>query len=433
MEKRVVSRYNYYFSEDGKYLVYNSLTGAISCVSEHTFHELKNNNGKELENCDRFLLEKGFVLDASKGFGEQACALGCYQNIEKSRRLQLAIIVTGKCNLRCVYCYEKFDKPKMSEGTQEEIVSYLKNTLPKYDSLYVGWFGGEPLLALDVIEVLSNKIITLCQSLKKMYYASITTNGVLLTRSYHKVLDRCKVDMFQITLDGGPEIHDRQRVTPNGMGSYDKIYKNLLEMRNSDFRFIATIRINIAKSTTINDAFKAFFKQLYSDFGKDPRFNLHLAAVSDLAGEQNGSTDICSTYHLAPYYMEAQKAGFEFSRYKSLFKPAHLVCYAANPNAYVIDADATVHKCTVGLYDERNCIGYIKQGIMVLDKEKENLWYEGIPSTKGKCTSCELLPTCLGRFCPLERIQQNEIVCPPMKENLDMYMRIFLNESKTKD
>ena len=429
MKKIAVSRYNNYFSEDGQYFVYNALTGVMSKVSETIFYALKNSNERVLRCCDNFLKENGFILDFDKSMEEQNDAIGLDRNIEKSTRLQLAIIVTGKCNLRCVYCYEKFDKPKMGKETQEEIVSYLRNALPKYESLYIGWFGGEPLLALDVIEALSNRIVELCQSLNKKYYASITTNGVLLTESCHKVLNKCKINMFQITLDGPSQIHDQQRVTPNGKGSYRIIYRNLLEMKNSNLPFIATIRINIAKSTVIDGTFEEFFKKLFCDLGKDPRFNLHLAAVSDLAGEQDGSTDICSTFHLAPFYRAAQQIGFSFSQYKSLFAPTRLVCYAANPNAYVIDADATVHKCTVGLYDERNNIGYIKNGVMVLDKGKESQWYRGIPSTEGKCMSCRLLPTCLGKFCPLERIQRSEIACPPMKDNLDMYMKLFLNES----
>lgn len=424
MEKYIASIYNYYFSEGGKFIIYNSLSGEIAEVQRETFYNIRNNQFYA-ENID-WLLSKRLIRRISEVPSESEEALSLYKYVENSKRLQLTIIVTGQCNLRCVYCYEKFQKGKMSDETGREIVEYLKNVLPKYDSLYIGWFGGEPLLAIDVIESLSGKIVALCNSLGKTYNSSITTNGVLLTERIQKVLHCCKVDMFQITLDGNPEIHNRQRVTAKGTGSYEEIYHNLLSMRKSKFQFCATMRINVAPDAILDESFKCFFKRLYDDFGNDLRFNLHLASISNLSGEANGGIDICDTKHLEPYYKEAQKAGFGFAHYKVLFKPLHLICYAANPNAFVIDADGTVHKCTVGLDYELNNIGYLKHGKMILDEEKESLWYSHISQKDEDCLSCELLPTCLGKFCPLERMQGKNIPCPPMKKNLEMYMQLFI-------
>lgn len=423
------SHYNYYFSQNGKFLIFNSLTGEILTVTQELFFSIKDNELDDNDSNIELMKAKGFITQRSSIEDERDAALELYQEAVNRRTLQLTIIVTGQCNLRCVYCYEHFEKPKMSLETQAEIVLYLKNALNRYDGLYVSWFGGEPLMAIDVIESLSKKIQFLCNSLGKKYVSSITTNGVLLTPKIHTLLEKCSVKDFQITLDGNRKIHDKQRITPNGKGSYDIIYNNLLSMKASEYQYHATIRINVALDTALDKDFKLFFKLLYKDFGQDNRFNLHLAAVSDLAGKESGLVDICDTAYLSQYYAYAQNTGFKFSHYKILFKPLHLVCYAANPNAFVIDADGVIHKCTVALYNSENKIGYLNGGKMILNREKEKLWCQENSQEYSICSSCQLFPTCLGKFCPLETIQGNVPACPPMKKNLDMYMKLFLNGS----
>lgn len=422
------SYYNFYLSENDKFLVFNSITGSISNITEKLFYSIKDNSINTRDPGFNFLLKCGYITTCNSLEEERSKAIQYYSDAINKRILQLTIIVTGQCNLRCVYCYEHFDKGKMDLETQEEIILYLENALPNYESLYVTWFGGEPLTALDIIESLSAKIQGLCTTLGKNYTASITTNGVFLTPKVHSILDRCNVKSYQITLDGDKKTHDKQRITPTGKGSYDRIYNNLLAMKSSTFQHHITIRINIAHNNVFNKDFQHFFNCLYSDFGQDRRFNLHLAAVSDLEGTEGGSIDICDTGYLFPYYIFAQNAGFGFSHYKILFKPLHLVCYAANPNAFVIDSNGTIRKCTVALYDVQNNLGYLKDGKMVLNREKEILWNQNKSHENPVCASCELLPTCFGKFCPLENIQKKIVACPPMEKNLAMYMKLFLGE-----
>ena len=97
------------------------------------------------------------------------------------KMLSLTIMPTELCNFRCRYCYEKFEKGKMQEDIYKGIVKYLQKNLSSYSGLDISWFGGEPLLALDIIEKMSTDIYELCKLLKKPYMAGMTTNGYLLT------------------------------------------------------------------------------------------------------------------------------------------------------------------------------------------------------------------------------------------------------------
>ena len=53
----------------------------------------------------------------------------------------------------------------------------------------VEWFGGEPLLCMDVIENLSKHFIDICRKAHKGYTAAITTNGYLLDLETFRKLD----------------------------------------------------------------------------------------------------------------------------------------------------------------------------------------------------------------------------------------------------
>ncbi|HET9252968.1 MAG TPA: radical SAM protein, partial [Candidatus Eisenbacteria bacterium] len=69
-----------------------------------------------------------------------------------SRRLHLILFSTEACNFRCVYCYETFQYKKMEPWVAEGVKRLLERRMPGLDVLELSWFGGEPLLAKDIIE-----------------------------------------------------------------------------------------------------------------------------------------------------------------------------------------------------------------------------------------------------------------------------------------
>ena len=69
-----------------------------------------------------------------------------------NKRLGLIIMPTEKCNYRCVYCYEDFEQGRMADSVSDGIVRLVASRAPLLDQLTISWFGGEPLLAMAVIE-----------------------------------------------------------------------------------------------------------------------------------------------------------------------------------------------------------------------------------------------------------------------------------------
>ena len=100
-----------------------------------------------------------------------------------SQGVGLTICPTMGCNFNCPYCFENHKQGKMTEEVQADVAALAERLLntSRAKSLSVTWFGGEPLLAPDVIEALSEKLMALAKEQGADYSAGIVSNGYLLT------------------------------------------------------------------------------------------------------------------------------------------------------------------------------------------------------------------------------------------------------------
>jgi sulfatase maturation enzyme AslB (radical SAM superfamily) len=99
------------------------------------------------------------------------------------------ILSTTKCNARCFYCYEMHSKGKthMTIETSEKVAKYIINNAPKYNELQIGWFGGEPLFNVDVIDIITSRV----KSAGFNIIGSMVTNGYLFNE---ELVKRAKYD-----------------------------------------------------------------------------------------------------------------------------------------------------------------------------------------------------------------------------------------------
>ena len=186
-----------------------------------------------------------------------------------SSLITLTICPTLGCNFDCPYCFEDHRAGKMSPETQDQVVQLAQKMLRSFGArqLRVSWYGGEPLLAPDVIESLSVRLMDLAEREGVKYSAGIVTNGYLLGEKNVRLLERCKVDTAQITLDGVEETHDRTRHLAGGGKTFGRICENLRKNRIS---FRVKIRHNVYEDN-LNDVetTRAFVKQLAQESGND--------------------------------------------------------------------------------------------------------------------------------------------------------------------
>lgn len=126
----------------------------------------------------------------------------------------VTITVTEKCNLNCVYCYERVKSSKnMSFETAKEILDEVINYgLLRYDVINIQFFGGEPFLNYELIKKCVDYVqIGFPDERKKIRFLA-TTNGTVLDFEMKQWLHNNRDIFFcGLSLDGKKTSHDTNR------------------------------------------------------------------------------------------------------------------------------------------------------------------------------------------------------------------------------
>jgi len=135
---------------------------------------------------------------------------------------EIMLVLTQNCNLKCTYCYEEHQTSKIQWEDIKIILNseYKNNEEDLKRKVY--FFGGEPFLEFGLIVQTVNYIKS--QFSEFLTYYSVTTNGTLIHDTIQNFLIQHR-DTFEIvlSLDGTKEMHNENRKTINGEGSFDNI------------------------------------------------------------------------------------------------------------------------------------------------------------------------------------------------------------------
>lgn len=299
----------------------------------------------------------------------------------------LTIMPTEKCCCRCDYCYEDFAIGKMLSSVQEGIIALLRSRANTLQALTIGWFGGEPLMAKDVIYSLSKKITTLCREHSIQYIASMTTNAYLLDKACFQKLINLGVRDYQITLDGPEPIHDKIRKRVDGEGTFKVIMNNLKHIKTTDAECSIMLRLHYRPDTW--ESVLDLIDDLKRELLDDERFQVIFRPV----GKWGGGND----KNLKVYENKTEQAWVEQQLIERLFGSIPVaetpkefyVCYAAKANHLVIRANGNLAKCTVALSNPVNDIGSIdKDGKLHIKQERFRKWLIGFQTGDLKQLSC---------------------------------------------
>jgi putative peptide-modifying radical SAM enzyme len=162
--------------------------------------------------------------------------------------VQFYITLTTKCNLECRYCYGKlcddfgttFENFAVDYDLPSDIqypVSALQQFLKQDPDLTVIFYGGEPLLRIDVMKELMDTI-------NARYI--IQTNGLLLDQIEPEYLNRFHTIL--ISIDGDEKLTDYYR----GNGVYQKIMQNIHLLYAHNFQGELIARMTVMDQTEIN-------------------------------------------------------------------------------------------------------------------------------------------------------------------------------------
>ncbi len=409
------SMYNEYFKIYGKHFVINTTNNKISCLNENDYKNLINNKIELLsKNCRKDLINNCMII--SKDVYEIDQIKNNYNNDKISKRLlDITIITSLNCNFRCTYCYESHNSNnKIDLNSSKSIVDFIHDKLKEgYEELLVTWYGGEPLLLIDLIYNIEQELNDLCKRYNTKYNSYITTNGYLINNNIINKLKGMYLQNVCITLDGNKIDHDDRRKLVNGKGTFDKIIENITLLKNSNINCV--IRINIDKENIKN------IKELTNLIKNKLKCNYYFAQVKDYS-------NLKDSYN--KYLTNEEFAIEQFKNVKEIpYLPRILStpCRATRNSNYIIDADLNVYSCAFAIDNKKGYIGNLKETSFI-----ENDFYKWNPFEFEKCNKCNILPYCLGG-CVLDDLSNKSTKCMPIKYNykklVEEYIKKFVIDS----
>ena len=404
------SKYNFFFpyvNNNQLILAYNSFSNALAVMTDKNYDAFEKYLKGDQNALDKELkqkLEKGNFLINNNTDELMLIRHKMYQARYNTNALSLTLAPTSSCNFRCVYCYEKesLKDEVMSAKTQDAIIKLLEKQAPQISHFHVSWYGGEPLLALEIIESLTTRFLLLSQKYGFVYSADIVTNGYLLTSEVSKRIKQCNITRCQITLDGSAQTHNERRPLKSGKGTYKQIIKNLVAADSILPEIVLRVNIDENNADSIDEVTNTI-----------RRLNLiHVKAYPAPIKATNGcyQNEVCFTRYSFQdfeynYLIKQNDTTMIMSKYPTRRLNA---CCADYTNAFVINADGEMYKCWSDIGIKCYSIGNVSNGKRNL--MNEILYLKDDPTQDRECCNCKFLPICLGG-CPHERREKSEDRC----------------------
>jgi uncharacterized protein len=134
--------------------------------------------------------------------------------------------VAHDCNLCCGYCFAaqgdyQSGRRLMTRETALKALDFLAQNSGRHE-IEVDFFGGEPMLNMDVVQAAIVYGREIEKSTGKKLHFTITTNGTLLNKEWIDYINQ-NLDNIVISIDGRPATHDAVRCYQGGQGSYERI------------------------------------------------------------------------------------------------------------------------------------------------------------------------------------------------------------------
>jgi uncharacterized protein len=180
------------------------------------------------------LADQGFLVD-----GRAVDDRRLREHLERKAQgmpgtMYVTLMPTLACNLACTYCFQK-GSPAFERMTGDTEAATLEFILRKVDEaatphLVVHYFGGEPLTRKDFV-LRTAEILGASMAARGGTFAwEMTTNGIGLDRPFVDAMRRFGEGSVKVTLDGDRETHDQARVYRSGKGSFDAIFKAVVDV-----------------------------------------------------------------------------------------------------------------------------------------------------------------------------------------------------------
>jgi uncharacterized protein len=414
-------------------VVLSTRTGRTVLVSEDAWRLLEAGTPERLPpDLTRALVECGLLVP-SQTTPEHELAEVLAENqdaIATTRQLYQVIQPTAACQLGCGYCGQHHMNRQMSIENQDRFLRRVERRLlsGEYGELSIGWFGAEPLMGLPVMRRMSPLLQDLAAAHDCTYMAKIVTNGIQLTRRIaEELVSTHRITRAEVTIDGPREIHDNRRYFKQGGGSFDKIFNNLLALRdNPQPELDLVIRCNVDQSNA--DSVEMLIRFL-AEHDLQRTLTFYLAPVYSWGNDADkgalAPTDFAARE--IEWFALLSSLGFQVG----LMPPRRpIVCLAVQRDGELVDATGTQFNCTEVSYvptygtPNRYAIDPAREDLAPFrnfNREIADGWHP-------TCRTCPMLPVC-GGSCP-KLWHEEHVPCPPAKYNMSERLVLMYAQSK---
>lgn len=330
----------------------------------------------------------------------------------------LKIHVSNSCNLRCSYCYANKgnygnESELMSVNTAENVINFINEHVKNYPLKYITFFGGEPLLAVDIIEMV-------CEAfLDKGILFLMQTNGTVLNEKILNVINKYNI-MITVSLDGPREINDFNRVDILGNGTYDKIIDNMRLLSSNVKAIQSTISDEFIEQYSKDTIYSYLFKKTGISFLK---VEYELNSINRLK-EDDIEKEVEEFFkYIIDEKFIVDGNGYRILKFFFSTKNSKYLC-PAGTNFLTIDVNGNVFPCQLFINNNEYFMGNVEDKFFYKDTSYKAVVEKLVTLSKDFKGDCN---NCLARFFCSTCIAGNE------KESINCinkvkYARLFLEK-----
>lgn len=273
------------FVAGGKKYMFDANSNTFIALSDTLYTDLdkyKKSGYKAISPAVQKLREKGYLRDRSDF--EMVHPMDSTLEYSLERCIgTVALQVTQGCNLRCKYCaysgnYDNrtHSSKRMSRETALKAIDFLFAHSIDRDGISLGFYGGEPLLELNLIKECVEYAKKKSEGKDLMF--NMTTNATLITDDILEFLYANKFSLT-ISLDGDQQAHDKNRVfAADGKGTFHVVMQILEKLQERHPDYMERVHINAVIDPSTNfDCTSQFF----ADFETVKDFYVQANLISD--------------------------------------------------------------------------------------------------------------------------------------------------------
>jgi uncharacterized protein len=330
------------------------------------------------------------------------------------------VILTDDCNLCCRYCRgREFDAliPRDSfhaiDSSLPAELSYdlkdLYSFLKRDPGACVTFYGGEPLMRMDLIRTIMDKM----RGTRFM----IQTNGLLLNELGRDYINR--METILVSIDGPEGITDYNR----GKGTFSRVTENIRRIRAEGFTGEIIARMTVTEGTDVSQAVRYLDKNPLCSF---PSVHWQIdAGFSDACRMDDFAAWLGGTYmpgirKLVSAWVRIMEQEGRVARWYPFLQTAEdllleqralLRCGCGYAN-YTINTDGHIGPCPVMVGMRDFYVGHITTA------DPRTL---PVVAVSGTCTDCDILDFCGGRclYADITRPwkeEQKSLICATVRD-----------------